>query len=233
MSYCIKWLGHAACQITSNEGKVILIDPWITGNPSCPIKKEDILKADLILVTHDHLDHIGTDIPALVEATGATVLVQPELVRVLVEAGVNKNNIVNYGSGMNIGGQVAVHDIKVSMTQAMHSSAVGTPVGFMITLEDGTNIYHAGDTGIFASMELLGEMYKIDLAFLPIGSVFVMNPVQAAYSLRLLKPSKVVPIHYRTFPILVQDPEEFISLAHEKAPDVKVLALKAGEQIVL
>lgn len=232
MSYSVKWLGHSACQIISNKGKVILIDPWISGNPSCPIKKEDISKADLILVTHDHFDHIGTDIPSLVEATGATVIVQPELVNVLVEAGVSRDKII-YGMGMNIGGQVVVNDIKVTMTEAIHSSDVGTPVGFMITLEDGTNIYHAGDTGIFSSMELLSELYKIDLALLPIGSVFVMDPLQAAYSLRLLKPSKVIPIHYGTFPILVQNPAEFVSLAQEKAPNVKVLVPKAGEEILL
>ena len=214
MPHSVKWLGHSAFQITTSEGTVILIDPWITGNPSCPVKREEILKADLILVTHDHFDHLGADIPALVEATNAICLVQPELCAVLQEAGVKSDNII-FGMGMNIGGYVTVKDIKVTMTQAIHSCNAGTPAGFMICLEDGKTIYHSGDTGIFSGMALLGEIYDIDLALLPIGSVFVMDPVQASYSLNLLKPKKVVPIHYMTFPILTQYAGDFIKLAGE------------------
>jgi L-ascorbate metabolism protein UlaG (beta-lactamase superfamily) len=230
MPHSLKWLGHSACQITTSEGKVILIDPWITGNPSCPVTIDQIGRVDLILVTHDHFDHIGTDIPNLVEATGATVIVQPEISRLLQGAGVKASKII-YGMGMNIGGQVTVDDIKITMTQAMHSSGVGSPAGFIITLEDGKTIYHSGDTGIFADMQLFGDIYNIDLALLPIGSVFVMDPVQAAHSLQLLKPQTVIPIHYGTFPILVQDPSEFVRLAEEKAPNVQVRALKPGEEI--
>lgn len=232
MSHNVKWLGHAACQITSEKGKVVLIDPWITGNPSCPIGRNDIKRADLILITHDHFDHLGADIPDLVKATGATVIAQPELVNTLKEAGVSAENII-FGMGMNIGGQVEVAGIKVTMSQALHSSTAGDPVGYIITLEDGKTIYHAGDTGIFAGMEILGKLYNIDLAILPIGSVFVMDPLQAAFSLTLLKPEKALPIHYGTFPILVQDPTEFIALAGEKAPEVKVEAIKPGEEILL
>ncbi|MTI84696.1 MAG: metal-dependent hydrolase [Firmicutes bacterium] len=232
MSHSIKWLGHAACQITSEKGKVILIDPWITGNPSCPIKKEDITRADIILITHDHDDHLGSDVPDIVKATGATVLVQPELAGKLQEAGVSADNII-FGMGMNIGGQVEVSGIKVTMTQAFHSAGAGDPTGFIVILEDGKTVYHAGDTGIFSSMGILGELYDIDLALLPIGSVFVMDPVQAAHSLTLLKPQKAIPIHYGTFPILVQDAEEFTELAKQKTPNVTVEALKPGEEISL
>lgn len=232
MPHRVKWLGHAACQITTEQGKVILIDPWITGNPKCPVKKEDIKRADVILVTHDHFDHMGTDIPDLVKATGATVIGQPELVRTLQGAGVKAENII-FGMGMNIGGQVEVAGIKVTMTEALHSSGAGEPAGYIVTLEDGKTIYHAGDTGIFATMELLGKIYNLDLALVPIGSVFVMDPVQAAYSLTLLKPKKAVPIHYGTFPVLVQDAEEFAKLAHEKAPEVKVEVIKPGEEVLV
>ncbi|KKM10413.1 beta-lactamase [Clostridiales bacterium PH28_bin88] len=230
MPNSVKWLGHAACQITTEKGKVILIDPWITGNPSCPVKKEDIKQADVILVTHDHFDHVGTDIPDLVNATGATVIGQPELVKNLQGAGVKAENII-FGMGMNIGGQVEVAGIKVTMTEAVHSSGAGEPAGYIITLEDGKTIYHAGDTGIFGGMEILGKIYDIELALLPIGSVFVMDPLQAAHSLTLLKPKHVIPIHYGTFPILVQDAEGFISLAEEKAPETKVDAIKPGEEV--
>ncbi|WP_206811515.1 metal-dependent hydrolase [Paradesulfitobacterium ferrireducens] len=227
----VKWLGHSACLITSQQGTAILIDPWITGNPSCPVKREDLGRVDIILVSHDHFDHIGTDIPALVEASGATVVVQPELIAGLQEAGVKGDNIVSYGMGMNIGGTVEIKGIKITMTQALHSSAAGSPCGYIITLEDEKTIYHAGDTGIFAGMELLGEIYHLDLALVPIGSVFVMDPVQAAYSLRLLKAKTAVPIHYATFPILTQDASGFVRLAQEKAPDTQVVALKPGEEV--
>lgn len=220
MPHKVKWLGHAACQITTAGGRVILIDPWITGNPCCPIKKDDIGKIDAILVTHDHFDHLGTDIPELVRATGAVVIAQPELASALQKAGVGAENIIN-GIGMNIGGQVEAAGVKVIMTQAFHSGTAGNAVGYIVVLEDGKTVYHAGDTGIFASMELLGKIYHIDLALLPIGSVFVMDPLQAAYSLTLLKPDKVIPIHYATFPVLVQDADEFIKLAGEKAPRCK------------
>jgi L-ascorbate metabolism protein UlaG (beta-lactamase superfamily) len=227
MSHSVKWLGHAACQITTEKGKVILVDPWITGNPSCPIKKDDIKKADIILVTHAHFDHIGTDIPEIVNATGATFLGQPEMISKLVESGLKQESAI----GMNIGGQVEVKGIKVRMTQAVHSSEAGEPAGFIITLEDGKTVYHAGDTGIFAGMELIGKLYDIDIALLPIGSVFVMDPSQAAHSLTLLKPKKVIPIHYQTFPILVQDADDFVKLAKEKAPETKVEAIKPGQEV--
>lgn len=227
----VKWLGHSACLITSQQGTTILIDPWITGNPSCPVQKEDLGRIDIILVSHDHFDHIGTDIPALAEASGATVVVQPELIAGLLEAGVKRDHIIFSGMGMNIGGTVEIKGMKITMTQALHSSTAGSPCGFVITLEDGKTIYHAGDTGIFAGMELLGEMYHLDLALVPVGSVFVMDPVQAAYSLRLLKAQTAVPIHYATFPILTQDASEFVQLAREKAPDTQVVALKPGETV--
>lgn len=232
MPHQVQWLGHSACLIKTQSGKVLLIDPWITGNPVCPLKKEDLKQADLILLTHDHFDHMGSDIPDLVKATGATVIAQPELCGVLQEAGVSPENVI-YGMGMNIGGTVEVAGIKVVMTQAFHSGTAGEAVGYIIILEDGKTIYHAGDTGIFASMELLSKIYPIDLALLPIGSVFVMDPVQAAFSLTLLKPRVAIPIHYGTFPILVQDGAGFAKLAAEKAPEVKVEVLKPGEEIAL
>jgi L-ascorbate metabolism protein UlaG (beta-lactamase superfamily) len=135
--------------------------------------------------------------------------------------------------GMNIGGTVEIKDVKITMTQAFHTSAAGSPCGFIITLEDGKTIYHAGDTGIFQSMQLLGEIYKIDLALVPIGSAFTMDPLQAAHSLRLLKPKAAIPIHYATFPVLTQDPSEFVQLAKRKAPRTKVTVLKPGEAINL
>ncbi len=232
MAHSVKWLGHAACQITSKNGKVVLIDPWITGNPVCPVKREDIKKADIILVTHDHFDHLGSDIPDLVRATGAVVIAQPELANVLQQSGVSQENII-FGMGMNIGGQVEVGGIRIIMTQAVHSSTAGSPVGYIVVLEDGKAVYHAGDTGVFADMEILGRLYNIDLALLPIGGVFVMDPAQAAFSLTLLKPKKALPIHYGTFPILAQDAGSFTALARERAPETVVEVVEPGREILI
>ena len=225
----VEFWGHAAFKIVSPQGRIILIDPWISGNELCPVKVSEVKDADLILVTHDHFDHIGEDIPALTQQTGAIVIGQPEVMRLLGDQGVKDDNLLNGGFGMNIGGTVEVKGIKVTMTQALHTAGAGAPCGYIIKLEDGYTIYHAGDTGIFYGMKLLGEMYNIDLALLPIGSNFVMDPYQAATALTLLKPRTVIPMHYKTIPILVQDTAQFEELAAQKAPQVKVEVISPGE----
>jgi L-ascorbate metabolism protein UlaG (beta-lactamase superfamily) len=119
------------------------------------------------------------------------------------------------------------------MTQAAHSATRGSPCGFVLTLEDGKKIYHAGDTGLFESMALIGELHHLDLALVPIGSVFVMDPLQAAVALTLLRPVRVVPMHYGTFPVLVRSADAFVQLAREKAPGVEVVVLAPGESLTL
>lgn len=232
MSNKVKWLGHAAFEIVTKGGKQILIDPWITGNPASPLKKEAFKGPDVILITHDHFDHLGEDVPFLVDDSNAIIIAQPELVKKLKEIGVAEKNFI-FGSGMNIGGTAVVGKVKIIMVQAFHSAVVGTPCGFIITTEDDKNIYHAGDTGIFSSMELLGSIYGINLALLPIGSVFVMDPVQASYAVKLLQPQKVIPMHYKTFPILVQDADEFTRLAGKHSPETEILVLEPGGEIEL
>ncbi|HHX75441.1 MAG TPA: metal-dependent hydrolase [Firmicutes bacterium] len=229
MPNLLTWLGHAAFAITTAQGGRVLIDPWISGNPACPVRVEELEPPDVILVTHDHHDHYGSDLPALL-AKGSGVLVgQPELVARAKRDGVPAENIVNGGSGMNIGGSITVKGIDITMTQAVHSAEAGTPCGFIVTLEDGKVLYHAGDTGIFATMKLLGDLYQIDVALLPIGGVFVMDPLQAAAALQLLQPRLAVPMHYKTFPVLEQNADSFISLAAEKAPRVEIRVLQPGE----
>lgn len=232
MNNRIKWLGHAAFEITTSGGKRILIDPWITGNPACPVSVDELVGPDLIVVTHDHHDHYGEDLPVLL-GNGKGILVgQPEVVTAAQQDGVDPERIVTGGSGMNIGGTVEVAGIEVTMTQAVHSSEeVGSPCGFILTLEDRTVIYHAGDTGIFASMELYGRMYEIDVALLPIGSVFVMDPRQAAFALQLLRPKVAVPMHYLTFPVLEQSADKFIATAADLAPQVKIEVLQPGKHL--
>jgi L-ascorbate metabolism protein UlaG (beta-lactamase superfamily) len=225
----VRWLGHAGFQITSGSGKVILIDPWIGGNPMAACGLEDLKKADLVLVTHDHFDHSGDAGPITIQ-TGATLIGMPETVgRLQADCGVPASQVV-FGMGMNIGGTYQQDGVSVTMTQAFHSSMTAAPAGYIVTLEDGFTIYHAGDTGIFASMKTLGELYPLDLALLPIGSVFTMDPVQAALAVKLLGAKKCIPMHYKTFPILVQDPAPFVDAVKKSSPGVDVVVLTPGQE---
>ena len=229
----VKWLGHSCFQIQTSKGKVIFIDPWITGNPVCPIKLDDVTKANIVLVTHDHFDHIA-DAAAISKKVGAVVIGFPETVGKL-KAGhaLSEGNIIFGGIGMNIGGSTNIEGISITMTQAFHSSETGMPGGYIIRLEDGKTIYHSGDTGIFSSMKLIGELYPLDLAMLPIGSCFTMDPFQAAQALKLLQPKRAIPMHYKTFPILEQDASRFVNQANKEAPGVEVIVLKPGEEYTL
>ena len=227
----IRWLSHAGFQITSGTGKVVYIDPWFD-NPIGGFTLDDVKGATLVLVTHDHFDHVG-QAPDIVKKTGGLLVANVETGRrIQDEFHVPAEKVCYFGYGMNIGGNLSYEGISVTMTQAFHSTASGAPCGYVIQLEDGTTIYHAGDTGIFDSMRLFGEIYQIDVAMLPIGSVFTMDPFQAAKATNMISPKKVIPMHYKTFPILVQDPKDFVSLTRKEAPGVEVVALKPGEEYV-
>ena len=229
----IKWLSHAFFSVTTSRGKVILIDPWIAGNPLCPVKLNDLNKVDIILVTHDHFDHCANAVD-ISKKTGGVVIGQPETVgRLKTGLSLPEGNAVFGGMGMNIGGSTTIDGIAITMTQAFHSSETGAPCGYIIKLEGGTTIYHAGDTGIFGSMRTLADIYPIDLALLPIGGCFTMDPIQAVAAMKLLKPRKVIPMHYKTFPILEQDAKRFVDLAKKEAPSVEVIVLEPGEECVV
>lgn len=233
MANSIRWLSHSFFSITTSENKVILIDPWINGNPLCPIKLDDITKADLVLVTHDHFDHCG-DAVGISDKTGAIVVGQPETVgRLKTDHSLPEGNVILGGMGMNTGGSVNVDGIVITMTQAFHSSETGSPCGYILKLEDGTTLYHAGDTGIFESMKTLGDLYRIDVALLPIGSSFTMDSTQAAFALKLLRPKKAIPMHFKTFPVLEQDADRFAALAKKEAPDVELIVLDPGEECII
>jgi len=230
-SSVLTWLGHAFFSINSGKGLTILIDPWIKGNPSCHITLDDIKRADLILVTHDHFDHSG-DVVAIATKTGAKVVATPETTAKFISQGVPKEQTV-YETGMNIGGKVILDDITIVMTQAFHTSETGAATGYIVKFPDGGTIYHAGDTGIFFSMEVLGELYPLDMALIPIGGVYTMDPYQAARALKLLKPKKVIPMHFATFPILEPNAKEFQRLAKEVAPEVEIVVLEPGQSYTL
>lgn len=216
----IRWLGHAACEIEMN-GKIVLIDPWLDGNPKAAVKASDIKKADIVCVTHDHMDHLG-DAFQICKRTGATFVGTYELGTHARENGVKE--VV----GINVGGTADVKGIKVSMMQAIHTSGKGVAVGFIIKGEEKT-IYHAGDTAVFGDMKLIGEIYHPDIAMLPIGGYYTMGAEEAAEAVKLIQPKIVIPIHYGTFPVLASTAEEFIKNVKERAPKVKVIALNPGE----
>ncbi len=223
----ITWLGHAAFKI-EDSATVIYIDPWLE-NPSSPLNWKEVKDADLVLVTHDHFDHTG-QAAEIVKQSGGMLVANVETARKFgSEGGVPNDNIANGGNGLNIGGSFTYKGVTVTMTQAYHSTASGTPTGYVVRLSDGINIYHAGDTGIFSEMELIGKLYPLTVALLPIGDVFTMDAYQAAHALTLLKPKIAIPMHYKSFPIIAQDASEFKKLASQIMPDTKVVVLEPGE----
>lgn len=223
----ITFLGHSAFELKTPGGKTLLFDPWYTGNPSFPAGMTP-KAADLILVSHGHSDHI-TDAAAMAKATGATVVGCWEVVTWLGTKG------VQHVEPMNKGGTIHAAGLRITMTEAVHSSSVddngvvylGEPAGFVITLENGQVIYYAGDTGLFGDMKLIAELYKPDIAFLPIGDRFTMGPDTAAMAARWLGVKQVVPMHFGTFPMLTGTPDAFE--AHLAGSGIEVLRLKPGE----
>jgi L-ascorbate metabolism protein UlaG (beta-lactamase superfamily) len=216
----VTWFGHAAFQLDL-AGKTVLIDPWLDGNPSSPVKASEVSKVDVVYVTHDHSDHLG-DAVAICKRTGATFASTFELGNYASENGVK--SVV----GFNIGGCVDVEGIKLHMVQAFHTSSRGAPTGVVVEGE-GKTIYHAGDTGLFTDMELIGRLYKPDLALLPIGGYYTMGALEAAEAVKLLKPKAVIPMHYKTFPVLARSAEDFVEKLKKKAAKVKVVVLNPGE----
>ncbi|TVM19665.1 metal-dependent hydrolase [Oceanidesulfovibrio indonesiensis] len=230
MNHTITWHGHSNFQITSGDVAVI-IDPFFEGNAFATVEPGSIEKLDCILVTHDHGDHVGQAVE-LASRTGAMVGAVVGTAGKLMDQGVPQEQIIN-GIGFNIGGSVTVKSVTVTMTQAFHSSESGVAVGYILTFPDGYTVYHAGDTGIFSSMELWGRLYSIDLALLPIGGVFTMDPRQAAMACRMLDCAAVAPMHWGTFPVLEQSTREFERLLQKEAPDCEMLLLEPGESTEL
>lgn len=192
------WLGHSAVLLEGS--RTVVIDPFLTGNPRAACPPDAIKKADLVVVTHHHSDHLG-DAYALCRATGATLVAMHEIA---VEG--QERNLK--AEGMNIGGTVEVAGVKVHMVSALHSAEKGSAAGVVVEM-DGRRIYHAGDTGLTLDMQLVGEFFRPDLSFLPIGDRYTMGPASAAKAVEWIKTKKVVPVHYGTFPLVAADPEEF------------------------
>ncbi|MFI5329806.1 MAG: metal-dependent hydrolase [Desulfobaccales bacterium] len=226
----VTYYGHSAFKLVGG-GVSVFIDPWLS-NPRLNTPVEQVGKVDIILVTHGHSDHVGETVP-LAQQTGAAVVAIHELSQTLAEQGVSQ--VV----GMNKGGTVALAGLKITMTQAVHSSTLtvggkmtpcGEAGGFVVQFPNGFTVYHAGDTAVFRDMELIRELYQPELALLPIGSHYVMNPQEAALACRLLKPQWVIPMHYGTFPVLTGTPAELLELLKD-TPEIMVVVLKPGETV--
>ncbi|MCF8031069.1 MAG: metal-dependent hydrolase [Desulfohalobiaceae bacterium] len=230
MSNSLTWHGHSNFQISTPHTELI-IDPWFEGNPSASIGSDSLGKMDMVLVTHDHDDHLG-QAAEICKRTGAMALAIVETAQKLVDLGVPQEQIKN-GIGFNIGGTVEHNGVQVTMVQAFHSSATGYPVGYIITLEDGFCVYHAGDTGVFSSMSLWGRLFSIDLAMLPTGGVFTMDSRQAAMACSLLGCKSVVPMHWGTFPVLEQDTEQFRVELETVSQETSLFAMYPGQSVEL
>ncbi|MBI5576095.1 MAG: metal-dependent hydrolase [Deltaproteobacteria bacterium] len=228
----IRWLGHSGFSIQDPSGKTVLIDAWFKGNPKAPGGPESIAKADFLLLTHDHSDHAG-DAVTLAKRTGAMVVGIYELTGDLKARGVPESQLLHGGGGMNVGGTVILDGFSFTMTEARHSCTLGAPVGYVIRTPSGATVYHSGDTGIFAGMSLIGELYPIDVALLPIGSVFTMDYRQAAKAAALLRAKTVVPMHFGTFPILEPNADRFVAEMKKTAPGTRVVVLEPGEETSL
>ncbi|MDL2267791.1 metal-dependent hydrolase [Desulfovibrio sp. OttesenSCG-928-G15] len=230
MTNTLTWHGHSNFAIHSANG-TIFIDPFFTHNPKADVSWEAAAKPDIVLVTHLHGDHEG-DAVAICKATGAKLGAIVGAAEVLQQKGVPAEQILN-GIGFNIGGTISEKGLSITMTQAFHTSEAGAPAGFIITLEDGFTIYHAGDTGIFSSMALWGELYSIDLALLPIGGVFTMDARQGAMAARLLGAKAVVPMHWGTFPVLAKNTDEFERELAIQAKTCRFIGMAPGQTLDL
>jgi L-ascorbate metabolism protein UlaG (beta-lactamase superfamily) len=226
----ITWLGHATVLVQTAKGTNILIDPFITGNPKYP--KDFSLPAQIhyILLTHGHGDHISDVVPVAAKHSSTVVAIY-ELASYVAGKGVART------VGMNLGGMVQLDDVAATMVDARHSSAaqdeqgshyVGVAAGFVLTVADGPVLYHAGDTAVFGDMKLIRELYRPEVAMLPIGGHFTMDPKEAALAVRFLEPKMVLPLHFGTFPPLTGRPEQLAALVDA---GVQVVQWTPGERI--
>lgn len=218
------FLGHSCVQITDGKHTVV-VDPYLSGNPKATVKAAD-MKVNFVLITHGHGDHLGDGIE-IAKKNNATIIANHELANYCARQGATVH-------GMHIGGAHTFAFGRVKLTIAHHGGGAGPnadvytgpPVGFLITM-GGKVLYHPGDTGLFYDMKLIGEMNKIDLAFLPIGDNYTMGIEDAVKAVSLLQPKAVVPFHYDTFDVIAQDPQDFA----KRVQGSKVVILKPGESI--
>jgi L-ascorbate metabolism protein UlaG (beta-lactamase superfamily) len=228
----ITWLAHSCFELV--ESLNVLIDPYIQNNPLAPCEVDD-LNPDVIAVTHGHANHLG-DAGDIARRSGCLVISTPEISRYLKGLGAR-------AEWMNIGGSFGAGNSVFHMTYALHSSGIieldhrsdypiygGEAAGFVI--DDGVRVYHAGDTGLFGDMKLIGELYRPEVALLPIGDRFTMGPREAALAVSWIRPDIAIPMHYNTRPSISQDPADFQALV-ETLCDTEVIVMDVGETLEL
>jgi len=229
----VTYLGHSTFLLTTPTGQVALIDPWVTTNPMCPEVLKKVPQLDVIFLSHAHSDHLG-DLLELTKQHRPQIVANFETCLWLEGKGFeNETNPMGKGGSQKVGG------FEVTMTHAFHSNSIaehgqplyaGEPAGLVIRMPGGFALYHAGDTALFGDMKLIGELYKPDVALLPIGDRYTMGPREAAYAIRLLGVKHVVPMHYATFPFLTGTPDALRKEAGDIA-GLEIHVLKPGESL--
>ena len=230
------WLGHAGVEIVTPGGQTVLVDPWF-GNPQSPRAEAEQPACDVLLVTHGHFDHFNPDTLVLARRLRPAIVVIHELSLFIdAELGAGADVV-----GMNQGGTAEVRGLKVTMVPAVHSSgdtmgaadvrSFGTAVGFVVELENGLRVYHAGDTTVFGDMALIRDLYRPDVACLPIGGHFTMDPETAAVAVGLLGVKDVLPIHWGTFPLLAGTPERLVAAIAARGGSATVHPWRPGDTV--
>jgi L-ascorbate metabolism protein UlaG (beta-lactamase superfamily) len=231
--FALTWLGHHTFKLVTRGARTVLMDPWVEGNPACPKEQRVFDKIDVMTISHGHTDHMG-DAVTLAKKFKPVVVCAHEISLYLDRKGVGNT------LSMNKGGTAEAAGLRFTMVHATHSSGIedggqvlygGEAGGFVITLEDGTRIYHAGDTAVHSDMALIGELYPPDIALLPIDGHYTMSPREAAVAARMLRPRWIVPAHYGTTPVLAGTPEMLREELKKLGLDIEVVALRPGETL--